>query len=183
MPTPRRILALDLGTKLGYASGSVHSPVDLDWVGQLTLATPTDIKRAGLTRMNRRLDPRVGVFFDWLRSKHALTPFDYIVFEDVQFASSTMQTQLWASFRTVVWVFAHQQKLLTECCPVGILKKAGSGYGGADKGQMGAALAAQDERFSWNGKQSFYGAYPITDDAVDAVHLLKWAQRTLKNVA
>lgn len=177
----KRILALDLGTSLGYAHGYLNNPVDLTGCGSLVLASAKEITAQSKSRMNRRLDCRIPRLNDFLTTVFLSEPFDWLVWEDVQFASSTMQVQLWSSFRTTLWLFAAQRNILTECCPVGTLKKSGAGHGGATKNMMGAALSRQDKRFTCVKEKIYYDGKIISDDAVDAVHLLKWSQKVLKN--
>ncbi len=170
-----KILALDLGTKTGWALGVDGKLVDC---GTKVLATAKDIKTAGLTRMNRRLDPRVTNLWDFLLTFDGL---DWIVWEDVLFSSTTMQTQLWSSFRTTLWLFAHRYVKQTECLPVQRLKQFATGHGGATKEMMAEALVRQDPQFSFSGDVVRYSrtGISLTDDSVDAIHLLKWAQKTL----
>lgn len=182
-----RILSLDLGTNTGWAVGQDGKLVDC---GTWKLATAKEIKVAGLTRMNRRLDPRIpalwGNLFMTEFSGHAL---DWIVFEDVQFSSSTQQTQLWSSFRGVVWTFASvHHAIKVECLPTGKLKLFGAGHGGATKEMMAAhLLTGSDPRFFLDATSSLVqftggnGTKILDDNAVDAVHLLHWAMKTLKN--
>jgi Holliday junction resolvasome RuvABC endonuclease subunit len=176
----KTVLALDLGTKTGWAVGRLENDSLLD-CGTYRLATDTEIRLQAQQRGDRRLDVRCPRLYSFLEKTYAVHAFDWVVFEDVQFQSSTQQMQLWATWRATVWLFASQHAIQTECVGVKNLKKHASGSGAADKAQMMAALARQDRRFSFvNGKLSFVGNNNLlTDDTCDAVHLLKWAQTTL----
>jgi Holliday junction resolvasome RuvABC endonuclease subunit len=173
-----RILALDLGTQLGYAYGDLETKSILK-CGTKTLATPKEIRLSGQTRMDRRLDLRAPVMHRWLQGFFLLDPFDWIVFEDVQFAKSLQQAQLWSTWRAVVWLFAATNQVQVECCPVGTLKKFASGHGGASKGQMSAALSGPFVKIN---NEIHFGGNKVDDNAVDAAHLLKWAQTILANI-
>lgn len=179
------ILALDLGTTMGWATGggaldSLHD------CGALLLGSAKEVAANRKARMDRRLDPRIPRLYRWLEMKYEAAAFDWIAFEDVEFATSRMQAQLWSSYRATVWLFASQRHIQVECCPVATLKKFGCGHGGATKDMMAAGLVRKDMRFlTVNGKVNFVGHesnFFLTDDGVDAVHLLKWAQSVLRNL-
>lgn len=157
-----RILALDLGTRMGMAWNYGLLPSACT----LTLATPGEITRWGKQRLDRRLDPRVPRLFKALREFDAP---EIVVFEDVQFSTYTKQTQLWASFRTAVWLAFAENVDFIECVPVTTLKKFATGNGGADKAEMRKALFTR-----------FPQTKPDLDDnAVDALWVLKWAETNL----
>ncbi len=158
------LLALDLGTKTGYA-------LELDGklqAGTWTLATPAAISNNRRLRLDRRCDPRVQVLWDALTRVNFNNRLDWIFFEDVQFATTTMQCQLWSSFRTVLWLFAYANSIKIECCPVGTLKKFATGHGGAMKEDM--------ERSLYGTKISWDLIKKLDDNGVDAVHLLRWGK-------
>lgn len=176
-----RILSLDLGTKTGWAVGDSEKLIDC---GTWPLATAKEIKIAGLTRMNRRLDPRIPMLWGYLHNQHLNAPLDWVVFEDVQFSSTTMQTQLWSSFRTVTWLFASINRVQIECLPVGKLKIFATNYGAATKEMMSKyLLTGEDPRFFLDSrtKSVQFNDKILDDNAVDAVHLLKWAMKTFRN--
>jgi len=158
----KSILALDLGTDTGYAFGSEDSNLE---VGTWKLGTAKEIAEWGMTRLRRRCDPRVPRLFQKLKSQ--FSP-DIFIFEDVEFQSSTYQTQLWSSLRGAVWcAFEVSNALIIECVPVGTLKKFATGSGNATKPMM---------------ESSLFRLYPewksakLSDDAIDALWLWKWAQ-------
>lgn len=159
----KTILALDLGTKTGYCYG--HDIQNLT-VGTKVLAKPKEITEWGKSRLTRRGDPRIFRFWEFLAG---LPAADIVVFEDVEFASYTKQVQLWAGFRTAVWLrFGTGRGTLLECVPVSTLKKYATGAGNADKNGMRRAL--ERERITVDG---------LDDNAIDALHLWRWAERNL----
>jgi Holliday junction resolvasome RuvABC endonuclease subunit len=177
------ILALDLGTKTGFAFNTENSFCCGTW----TLARAKEITAQHKTRMDRRSDIRAQRLFDIVRYQLDTYHIDAIVFEDVLFASSRMQTQLWSSLRTVVWLVARASGVnLIECVPTGTLKKF-AGHGGATKEMMGKFLCARDTRFCRVGERNpkfFFRKgeaqlQEIDDNAIDAVWLHRWAQQNL----
>jgi len=176
------ILSLDLGTKTGFAC---NHWADF-YCGTWSLAKASEITAQHKTRMDRRSDIRAHRLFNNLRYCIDTYQISAIVFEDVLFASSRMQTQLWASLRTVVWLVAHAMGIsLIECVPTGTLKKF-AGHGGATKEMMGKFLCAQDTRFCRVGERNpkfFFrkgeALQEIDDNAIDAVWLHRWAQQNL----
>lgn len=158
-----KILALDLGTKTGIAFGGTDlAPA----VETQRWATAKEITEYRKRRMDRRRDPRLIRFFGYLQALRAERP-DVVVFEDVQFSSSTMQTQLWASWRTAVWL-AFDPPTIIECVPTGTLKKF-AGSGGLDKDGMSQALQRQHPLL-WCPKYD--------DNAIDAIWIWLWAKKT-----
>lgn len=170
-----RILALDLGTKTGWASEEA--------AGTWHLASPKDVTAFRKTRMDRRLDPRIPTLYARLK---AVSPRpDWITWEDVLFSSSTLQTQMWASLRTTVWIFAAEHGIKVECCPTGTLKLFATGHGGAVKEMMAAALARNDKRYRLSADPKKVGVWQgdifLDDNAVDALHLYYWSRKILRN--
>lgn len=154
-----KILALDLGTKTGYACNSENV------YGTWELATKKEIAAWGKNRLSRRCDPRVS------RLMTKVKPFcgwvDCIVIEDVQFSSYTYQTQLWASLRAAVWLACDKCSMLYEAVPVKTLKQFATGNGNATKDMM---LAAFQKRLP---------GVALDDNGVDAYWLLQWAEQNL----
>lgn len=157
-----KILALDLGTSTGYARN--YGP--LNWAGTWHLATAAEVTKWGKERLTRRCDPRMSRLREHLTG--CVVKPDLVVFEDVEFSTYTKQTQLWSSFRTVVWLTFDRRAAL-ECVPVTTLKKFATGSGGADKAGMKRALFTQ--------YPNQYGG--LDDNAIDALWILKWAEKNL----
>jgi Holliday junction resolvasome RuvABC endonuclease subunit len=167
-----KILALDLGTKTGWAWGSTESTLVS---GTWTLATALQIRSWGKSRLNRRLDPRVILLMQKmgdLMHADSFTPPDLVIFEDVQFASYTLQVQLWASLRAAVWISCYNNGVpLVDCVPVGTLKKFATGHGGATKEMMAAALYRKYPDWEKKG---------CDDNGVDAIWLWHWAREHIR---
>lgn len=160
------ILALDLGTTTGYACN-----VDTAYFyGEMVLATAKELREQTKTRGNRRGDLRVERLFWWLRDNCAQWRPQVVVFEDVQFASSTYQTQLWSALRAAVWLaFSRSYSAPTiDCVPVQTLKKFATGSGRADKAAMIVAARLAPGKFDIRPR--------LTDNEADALALHKWAQ-------
>lgn len=158
------VLALDLGTNTGWCLNEGEKLSH----GVLKLATTRQLKEEKLARFNRRSDGRIQTFFKWLALIKAEFKPDAVVFEDVQFASSTYQVQLWSSLRAAVWISFQPDRFIVDCVPVGALKKFATGSGAATKEAMRRYLT--DSRFD---KPSL-----IDDNQVDAIWLWLWAEHT-----
>lgn len=167
------ILGLDLGSHTGVA----YAPAAAEPIAAHTwhLATPTELRRAKAAI--RESDPRMARFCASLRPLMAATRL--VVWEDVQFSSSTAQTQLWASFRGALWAVLEDFPTVERMAvPVGTLKKWSTGSGAADKDQMRASLTARVSAglcsvASLNPETILAG---LDDNAVDAVWLVEYAR-------
>lgn len=175
------VLALDLGTNTGFAGAGPGWGVAGAW----ELATDRDLRLQKDQRMDRRLDIRVANFVQHLRCIHSNRRLSWIVFEDVRFARSQAQAHLWASFRGALWAFANENGIKTDCLETGKLKIFATGSGAAKKDDMARALVRQDPQIYelrdgavWLTRSN--PAQLLTDDAVDAIFLLKWAAQLLK---
>jgi len=157
------ILGLDLGTKIGYA----YNIGGGFYCGTWALATPAEIRAAGKDRSNRRNDPRTRKLCELLSG---LPEFDVVVFEDVQFASSTYQVQLWAGLRSAVNLCAHAKYF--DCVPVQTLKKFAA-CGNATKTIMGDALKQKHPEI-WDPN--------LGEDAIDAAWVWLWAKQNLSRM-
>lgn len=158
-------LAIDLGTKTGYAynRGAFFS------AGTWTLATDREVTTWGKVRLNRRKDPRINRLCEFI-SVLDTVEFDVIVFEDVQFVSTTYQAHLWAGLRSAIWLCGKAHHF--DCVPVGTLKKFATGNGAATKFAMAKSLYRS------------FTAFPpgLDDNGVDACWLWVWAQRNLNRL-
>jgi hypothetical protein len=181
------ILALDLGTTTGWATN--HSLGDDFALGQLELAKAREVTAWKKKRLDRRCDPR----FHRLRQhiEHMAKGCSVVIFEDVEFSSFTYQVQLWSSLRAAIWSVVPSE--LIECVPVKTLKKFATGSGSADKEHMLKAMVeAEPGRFSLDTRlrqahvvvdreamTKGHGDYMLTDDAVDAYWLYRWAKENI----
>jgi Holliday junction resolvasome RuvABC endonuclease subunit len=170
------ILALDLGTKTGWALSRDGAITAGTWV----LASPVEIKRARKHRLDRTCDPRFLRLFRHVEAVVEQVALDWIVFEDVEFSKGRMQAHLWASWRAVVWAQGLFGRKI-DCLATGKLKSFATGNGGADKDQMARALTLDPRyRLDKGGVYDTFQKKILGDDAVDAVHLLQWAMKTFK---
>lgn len=162
------ILALDLGTDTGYASGDV-SGLNFS-IGSWKLATAKEIRQWGSERLTRRRDPRPQRLCEKILAMPHVP--DLIVFEDIMFASSTLQVQLWSALRTSLWMCLGNE-VRFDCVPVTTLKKFATGSGAATKEQM-------KHVFIHHETDRPAGLYD--DDAIDAYFIWKWAKHNLSRV-
>lgn len=158
------ILGLDLGTRTGYA----HNARGVLEAGTWLLAKPKEITEWGKSRLTRRADPRITRLCEILS---VLPVFDVVIYEDVQFSTTTYQTQLWASLRAAVWLCAKRKHI--ECIPVQTLKKFSTGHGGATKQNMASALKQKHPEI-WTPD--------LGEDAIDAAWIWVWGQETLSRM-
>lgn len=164
-----RTIALDLGTKTGWAIAD-----DSELVGCGTILLLKDSERKAAAKVwpdLRAYDPRPGLLHSWIISRASEVPNGstvHLIFEDVQFSSYTLQVQLWASLRAAVWISLIYAPVAVKfsTLAVGTLKKAATGHGNATKDMMGAAA----KRVS--GLDLAEG---LDDNAIDALHLLRYA--------
>ena len=153
------ILALDLGTKTGYA----YNRAGAFFCGTWELATDREIRQWGRERITRTQDPRVARLCEKLDDGRF---FDIIVFEDVQFSTYTLQTQLWAALRSSIWLCANAGHV--DCVPVKTLKMF-AGHGNADKNAMSCFLKTKHPEI-WKPT--------LDDNAIDAAWMWIWARHT-----
>jgi len=157
------ILGIDIGTKTGYC----YNRGEQLTLGTWELATDKEITRWGKTRQRRTEDPRIDRL---CKRVDALGHFDVVIFEDVEFASSTYQVQLWSSLRASVWLCSS--KTAIQCIPVGTLKLFATGDGHAGKEKM----------HKFFQREKLHGMHletVLTDDSIDAYFLHKWAKQNI----
>jgi len=155
--------AFDLGTKTGFACRHEGAIVAGTW------EFPAKKKGADCCT----IDPRLLLFRNKLLAIIAMYKPTHFVYEDVKFVRSQAQAHLWAGFRAVLWLVATDHKIPCLCVPVQTLKKFATGHGNADKDAM--ALALHEAVLSGKVKLDV-SMNELGDDAVDAVHLLRWAE-------
>ncbi len=172
-----RILALDLGTKTGWAlwNGVCRTS------GTKILLTPKEQVAQKAAGFDRCCDVRPARLKAFIESANP----DVIYYEDVQFLSTQLQTQLWGALHGVVQLFHPKCKIVAV--PVGTLKKFAAGHGHAKKWDMAAALNShEDARWVCRGvgeKLKLEHFCPgmsqhqtlADDNEVDAIHLLRLA--------
>jgi hypothetical protein len=176
-----KILALDLGSKCGFAA---VIPGDHK-VGTWELANASCLRAAKANRWDRRCDIRAQNLVLRLNEMNTWAGgFDWVLFEDVQFGKSLAQVQLWSSFRGIVWAFAALQRIKIDCLDTGKLKIYATHSGAADKPAMARALVARwpDKYILEKGcvKRVKCGTF-LDDNAVDALWLLAWGNKILNH--
>lgn len=136
-----KTLLLDLGTHTGWAV--MEDELRLR-SGTLHLATEAELETQRREGRERSLDIRFSRFYEFINSvvQEGVTR---IVFEDVGFLGTQMQTQLWASFRSAIWTASHTRPDLTVfCLSCTTLKKFATRTGHAKKPDMARALVARE---------------------------------------
>jgi hypothetical protein len=161
-----RVLALDLGTKTGWAMLDEGIVTGGTW----TLAKPKEIATQKAMNLHRCCDMRPARLIAFIRG---VLPVDVVYFEDVQFLSTQYQAQLWASLRCVVTLLHPEVRLVAV--PVGTLKKFATGFGNAKKEDMAKALPGGIMVANEAGD----GFRAMDDNEVDARHLLALARKEL----
>lgn len=154
------VIGLDLGTKTGIC---------ILRAGSLTAFTATLATTREIADMARGTDdPRFRRLWTKLRDRLCLTrtPRIVVAWEDVQFASTPYQFQLWNVLRCAVWaaIEEHGTPITRKSVPVPTLKKFATGSGAADKTRMRTALGLLQPLLpTWD------------DNTIDAVWVARWA--------
>lgn len=159
-----KVLALDLGTKLGWAKFCTYAGTE---AGTLELASDKNLRYAKKLRLDRKLDIRIQALALWLEPQ----PLDLLVWEDIRFCSSQAQGHLWGSLRGVLWSFAARRGVLTDTLDSSKLKKWTTGSGSADKPAMEAAVRRRWPELVQPG---------YDDNTYDALALLQFFRETYK---
>jgi hypothetical protein len=181
------VLTLDLGTHLGWARkfGEVRES------GTELLAKTKEIRADRERGLDRNGDVRYYRLLAFLMRQIHEAPggvIHRVVYEDVQFTTFTLQTQLWSSLRTAIWtIFPPGRQTIVTGMPVGSLKKFGAKHGGATKEMMAAALLkrhpelfCKPERVTASRLLVTKTGRDVDDNEVDACHLLDWAIQTFR---
>lgn len=137
------VLALDLGTKCGWAARHQESETGIERVnsGTWILAEPAAIAVCRAEGLDRSREPRFDALYE--KVHHAVWQFEIelIAFEDVLFSEYTLQTQLWSTLRAAIWaVCLGNTRLQCRCLNTASLKKYATGNGAATKKMMSAHL-------------------------------------------
>lgn len=158
-------LCLDLGTKTGYAILDNKAQVIMS--GTKVLATEAELQTQRETGVERTGDIRFKQLHEFIYSTIEQYEIQRLVFEDVIFATSQIQAQLWASLRAVIWTASITNNIEVQGVPVGTLKIFGAGTGKADKQQMKDSLQLKHPE-----------AWEVTadDNEVDAIWIAYYAK-------
>lgn len=183
------ILALDLGTKTGWAIRK-ESPVNRHLVlgGTWKLSDAKSVTQARLEGWDRRYDSRFAALCLQIEGAIEAHGVKAVVFEDVLFSETTLQTQLWATFRAAIWavrrrswIDENETPFQIDCLNTGTLKKYATGHGNATKAMMSAHLLKKyPGGFVKNPKPTNNcflldsSGRKVDDNEVDARHLLDY---------
>lgn len=143
------ILALDLGTKTGYAVRKRD--------GKVVHGTQSFAPRKSWTDGQRWLR-----FQSWLAEVLELHHVQRIAYEHVSFHAGVRDSHCYGAFRALVEMAADRRNIELVGTNVQTVKKHWTGKGGADKATMVAQARAR-------------GFRPETDNDADALAVLDWA--------
>jgi len=141
-------LALDLGTKTGWAAASGDNIIS----GVETFKN--DRFSGGGMRYLR--------FGKWLKETHGHLEIKTVYFEEVRRHAGTDAAHVYGGLMAVLTAFCEEHKIPYQGVPVGTIKKFWTGKGNAPKDVM---IAEAIER----------GFNPIDDNEADALALLHWS--------
>ncbi|HHX88779.1 MAG TPA: crossover junction endodeoxyribonuclease RuvC [Paracoccus sp.] len=155
---PRCILALDLGTTMGWALRTFD--------GLITSGTvsfrPGRFDGGGMRYLR---------FTNWLSEVDRLSgPIEAIYFEEVRRHVGTDAAHVFGGLMASLTSWAELRGIPYQGVPVGTIKKHATGKGNANKEAM--ITAARDRGFS-----------PVDDNEADAIAILLWALETRGGVA
>lgn len=142
-----RILALDLGTKTGFAlnlNDEINSGVQ-DF-------SPRRWDGGGMRFLR---------FKRWLEEIHLSTFFKEIYYEEVRRHRGTDAAHIYGGLQGILTSWCEERNVPYEAIPVGTIKKAATGKGNCNKQAMIDAAIAK----GWN---------PRDDNEADALHLLDY---------
>lgn len=167
------LIALDLGTRTGVATTTIvpeGTPTSLK-LETVVLATDAELRRYKAASASedpmRDFDPRIQTLWTTLNEKIKTLPSPvWVAFEDVRFAKSLAQAQLWSSFRGAVWSLPIESGRFFSV-NTSTLKK----FAGAKGAKKDAMMVAFRKRFSYTGPE-------LDDNLVDAAWILTWALET-----
>lgn len=166
-----KTLTLDVATRVGYTVINGGSIVDF---GTIELATEVELANQRKDGRERTLDIRFTRLCHFIGS--ILTQgVTRIVFEDVNFSTTTNQTQLWASLRAAIWAMAQGSSVEVYCVHANTLKAFATGNGKATKDEMASALAKADPvNCQTKGAFLLFKGMIADHDAVDAIWLARF---------
>jgi Holliday junction resolvasome RuvABC endonuclease subunit len=166
-------ITLDIATATGWAlltRGQIHQ------TGTLVLATKEELAEQQKSGKNRTGDVRFAHLLAFLENQ-IKTGVERIVFEDVLFAKSPDQAQLWASLRAAIWAACRGTAVHVCCVSATTLKMFATANGAARKHQMAEALAKADPSYVVYDAESgsmLHDAKLIDNNQVDAIWLARY---------
>ena len=145
MPT---VLALDLGTKAGWAIGS----------------SPQSIISGVMKLQPGRFDSASMRYIRFVKGLNTLAatyhPIDFIVYEEVRSHKGSDAAHIYGGLMSHLQVWAEERSIPYEGVPVGTIKRFATGKGNAGKPEMIAAAKA-------------WGHKPADDNEADAIALCR----------
>ena len=138
------LLALDLGTKTGYAFGRTGAVIS-----GTALFEPQRFEGGGMRYLR---------FRQWLDEMVALQPFEEVVFEEVRAHKGVDAAHVYGGLLGHLSAWCEEKKVPYSGVPVGTVKKFWTGKGNATKEKMIAAA-------------ELYGYKPGDDNEADALAL------------
>lgn len=149
----RTILALDLGTSMGWAMSSPNTGI----VSGTMSFRPGRFEGGGMRYLR---------FRSWLNEIHTRSAsIDAIYFEEVRRHAGTDAAHIHGGFLGHLSSWCEAEMVAYEGVPVGTIKRFISGKGNADKQAVIAAVRAR-------------GFNPADDNEADALAILLWAMET-----
>ncbi len=164
----RRVLALDLGTKTGWATnvgGSEYTPKEYTGIGEI---------KSGIQIFDGEISGwRYLAFKQWLDRQIWRLKIDHIIYEET-FSKSAYSSRILHGFLAMLqFTYAQRymdedNRLTMEKVHPSTLKKFATGNGHAKKDLM---ISKYREKF---------GYLPADNDEADALFLLRFAEEKLK---
>ncbi len=154
-PLSKNVLALDLGTTMGWAlkTSACVSSGSMNWAQRRR-----ETRGERLTRL-----------WKWLHMVDRGNTLSLLAYEEVQFMQKAhLAAHAYAQFHAVVLLFAARKQIPVVEVHTSTLKKAVTGSGKHPKGTGKAALMAAVRAL---------GFTPDTQDECDAIAVLHWATR------
>ena len=146
----RTILALDLGTSMGWAMSSPKTGI----VSGTMSFRPGRYEGGGMRYLR---------FRSWLNELHArCTSIEAIYFEEVRRHAGTDAAHIYGGFLAHLSSWCEAEMVAYQGVPVGTWKRVICGKGNADKQAVIAAVLAR-------------GFNPANDNEADALAILLWA--------
>lgn len=152
-----RIVALDLGTKTGWATGQ-----STDQSRSMDLWGTEDF---GAKRRNESFGMRYIRFKAWLKEILGSGEGTMVVYEEVKRHAGTQAAHVYGGLMTHLAAYCDENGIEYTSIPVGTIKKHATGKGNSDKDKM---IGAAKERWP-----SFEG----DDNAADALHMLDYTRK------
>lgn len=144
-----RILAIDLGTTTGWATGNLA-----DIVSGTQSFKPGRFEGGGMRFLR---------FRNWLSEMRRLIDFNQVYFEEVRRHVGTDAAHVYGGLMGTLTAFCEEHKIPYSGVPVGTIKKHATGKGNASKSEMISAAAHA------------HGEVPKDDNEADAICLLCYA--------